>query len=119
MDTIYDFTKIIFIKDKNKMLKKIEDMLVEDCITLTNKYKDNEVKETELYELICYYISKYTFFIYYFQTIEEYELCGNLNKLLTVLIKQCNVSDSTIEMMVADSLESYITKEKNMFNNEK
>lgn len=119
MDKIYDFTSIIFIKDKNKMLKKIEDMLVEDCITITNKYNDEEVKETELYELICYYVSKYTFFIYYFQTKEEYELCQNLNKLLTVLIKQCQVSDSTIEMMVADSLENYTTKEKNMFKNEK
>jgi hypothetical protein len=114
MNNIYDFTKVIFIKDKNKMLKKIEDMLVEDCITLTNKYNDNEVKETEIYELICYYVSKYTFFIYYFQTKEEYELCQNLNKLLTVLLKQCQVSDSTIEMMVADSLINYKQKEINI-----
>jgi hypothetical protein len=115
MNNIYDFTKIIFYKDKNKILKKIENMLVEDCITLTNKYNDDEVKENEIYELICYYVSKYTFFIYYFQTKEEYELCENLNKLLTVLIEQCQVSDSTIEMMVADSLENYSIKEKNMF----
>lgn len=114
MDTSYDFTKVIFIKDKNKMLKKIEDMLVEDCVTLTNKYNDNEVKETEIYELICYYVSKYTFFIFYFQTKEEYELCDNLTKLLTVLIKQCQVSDETIEVMVADSLASYKQKEMNI-----
>jgi hypothetical protein len=119
MDTIYEFTKVIFIKDLNKMVKKIENMLVEDCITLTNKYNDEEVKETELYELICYYVSKYTFFIYYLQTKEEYELCQNINKLLTVLIKQCNISDETIEMMVSDSLAAYCTKEKNMFKDEK
>lgn len=114
MDNIYDFTKIIFYKDKNKMLKKIKDMLVEDCITLTNKYNDDKINENEIYELICYYVSKYTFFIYYFQTKEEYELCENLNKLLTVLVKQCQVSDSTIEMMVADSLANYKQKEINI-----
>lgn len=104
-----DFTKLII---KGTIQQQWKDILNELLYDTTKINPDDDL------ERIIYLVSKYSFFIWYLESKEEYEKCGQLNKHLLVLIGEYNYKLKDVNELIASSINSYNTK-KNPFTNVK
>lgn len=111
-----DFVKLIQEKDIDEIFNTVADELIDDFNQITS-VKELPGNDNTLDFIV--YVSKYTFFIYYFERKGKYEYCAKIKEALTLVLQQSytlNDMDTTVEGFIAEGINNFreIDKSKNL-----
>jgi hypothetical protein len=106
----FSFTGLIINKTPKQIFKLVETQLLIDTQYVQQLTYNNQPDDKFILAAIYYFISKYSFFITYYEQNEEYEYAGQLNKHILALLIDLEISEEILQGIIARSIEGFRNK---------
>lgn len=99
------FAKIVIDGTIEEQFKAVKNELFYDCSDTIKLLREKDKKKEV--EKLLFFISKYSFFLSYFEKKEEYIVCGEIQRDVKVLVAMFGYSEERIDELINNTMNSY------------